>query len=91
MRKLVSDHHVVHKWGQRQCFSKEKEKCHSKTNIVEIVGLKRKVSFNVQVLINSCFEQQPMEVGFPQVVQALALGSAAPCFQRYNMFLGNKP
>lgn len=49
-------------------------------------ALKTRVSFNMQVLINSSFEQQPGDVGFPQVVKALALGSAAPYFQRYNIF-----
>lgn len=90
MKKLLPEIHVMHKWchRQRQCFSKEEEKCHSKTCIVDVVrqALKTKISFNIQVLINSSFEQQPVDVGFPQVVEALALSSAAPYFQSYNIF-----
>lgn len=75
MRKFLPEHHVINKWshGQRQFFSEEKEKCHSKPAIAEVVrqALRTKVSINIRVVINSSFKQQPLEVRLPQVVQGI--------------------
>jgi len=48
--------------------------------------LKTEVSFNIQVLMNSSFKQQPKEVRFPQVIQSIKINPAAPSLQRFNIF-----
>lgn len=72
----------------KEGFAKEKEKHYSRTNTAEVarLALKTKVSFNIQVLMNSSFKQQPKEVRFPQVIQSIKINPAAPSLQRFNMF-----
>lgn len=54
---------------------KREEKYHSKPNTAEIVrqALETKVTFNIQVLMNSFFKQQPVEVRFRQIVQGITI------------------